>query len=102
MSSSSSSSPSSQQTIGDSLQTAGYLLLNKTTVTILCAGLAIYLLYSLGHSIFAPRSGGYDGTSLLAYSRGVDIAALVILLALIYSTYTSLNKEDQSNLLGWF
>lgn len=99
---SSSSSPSSQQTIGDSLQTAGYLLLNKTTVTILCAGLAIYLLYSLGHSIFAPRSGGYDGTSLLAYSRGVDIAALVILLALIYSTYTSLNKQDQSNLLGWF
>ena len=108
MSSPSSSSPTAavatadkSQSFGQSLQTAGYVLFNKTTVTIVCAGLAIYLFYHLGRSIFAPRSG-YDGTSLLAYSRGVDIAALVLFLAWLYSTYVTMNASDQSNLFGWF
>lgn len=100
-----SSAPSSQSSDGDlakNLQTARNVLFNKTTVTIFCAGLAIYLLYSLGKSIFSPRDGGYDGTNLLGYSRAVDVVALIIILGWMYSVYAGLSDDNKNNLIGWF
>jgi hypothetical protein len=98
----SSPSSSSSSDVTDSLKTAGSLLVNKTTVTVVCAVLAVYMLYLLGRSIFAPRQGGYDGTSMLAYSRGVDIAFVIIILTWAYSVYVGMTPSDKNNLLGWF
>lgn len=93
--------PASSTEIGKNLQDVGYLLFNKTTVTIFCAILALYLMFSLGKSIFSPRDGGYEGTSLLFFSRSVDIGTAIVLFVVIYWTYDGLSKNDKSNLLGW-
>ena len=96
------SSDKSTEALAQNLQTARTVLFNKTTVTIFCAGLAIYLLYSLGKSIFSPRDGGYDGTNLLGYSRAIDVAALIIILGWMYSVYVGLSDDNKNNLIGWF
>lgn len=96
------SSDKSTEALAKNLQTARTVLFNKTTVTIFCAGLAIYLLYSLGKSIFSPRDGGYDGTNLLGYSRAIDVAALIIILGWMYSVYVGLSDDKKNNLIGWF
>ena len=99
---SSQSSDSSTGDLAKSLQTVRTVLFNKTTVTIFCAGLAIYLLYSLGKSIFSPRDGGYDGTNLLTYSRAIDVVAMIIILGWMYSIYVGLSDDNKKNFIGWF
>jgi len=94
------SSPSTDVT--DSLKAAGTVLVNQTTVTIVCAVLAVYVLYLVGRAIFSHREGGYDGTSMLAYSRGVDLFILFLFLVWMYSVYVGMTPTDKNNLLGWF
>lgn len=62
----------------------------------------VYLVYLLFSAIFAPRNAGGINSGLLAYSRSIDIIAMVLLLILFYWAYkTALTTNEKQNVLGF-
>lgn len=86
----------------NSIQTILKNIFTNNTVTIIFWILAIYCLFYLTQSIFAPRGGGTENTSMLAFSRSVDILCLLLLVGVLAYYYQyKLTDKDKENIVGY-
>jgi hypothetical protein len=73
-----------------------------TITNILFWILAIYIFFSIVKEIFAPRGAGTENTSLLAFSRSVDIACLLLLMGVgVYYYRYDMTPADKQNVTGY-